>query len=169
MSEQDRIFLKNFALVLAGLMVFTLVIIVIAWNLNDLANRPPDPSRDAIIAQRVAPVGDVYTGGDDPSARPQPLAAAPPPPKAPFGGSLDGGLIYAEVCAACHTQGVAGAPRLVASAWEERLAKGTDTLVRHAIEGYQGSAGYMPPRGGRTDLTDAQVRASVEWMIDRLE
>jgi cytochrome c5 len=43
-----------------------------------------------------------------------------------------------------------------------------DTLVRHAIEGFQGQAGYMPPRGGNSTLTDQQVRDAVQYMVDQL-
>ncbi|MEM6576462.1 MAG: c-type cytochrome, partial [Pseudomonadota bacterium] len=78
-------------------------------------------------------------------------------------------LIYNNVCAACHTSGVAGSPKLESAAWEPRLAQGMDTLVQHAIEGYQGDAGLMPARGGRMDLSDEQVRVTVQWMVDQLQ
>jgi cytochrome c5 len=41
-----------------------------------------------------------------------------------------------------------------------------DTLVEHAINGYQGSAGYMPPKGGRADLSDDAIKAAVEYMAE---
>ena len=44
-----------------------------------------------------------------------------------------------------------------------------DTLHKHAIEGYTGSAGLMPAKGGNPALTDEQVIASVDWMIDNLK
>ena len=53
-------------------------------------------------------------------------------------------------CMACHGAGVAGAPKIGdAAAWGPRIAKGADTLHKHAIEGFQGQAGFMPPKGGR--------------------
>ena len=38
-------------------------------------------------------------------------------------------------------------------------------LKDHAINGYQGSAGYMPAKGGRTDLSDEEVANAVDYMI----
>ncbi len=46
-----------------------------------------------------------------------------------------------------------------------RSHKVADTLHKHAIEGYQGKAGYMPPKGGRTDLSDQSVMNAVEHMV----
>ncbi len=170
MSEQDRIFMRNFALVLSGLVVFTLVIIVLAWNLNDLANRPPDESREARLEERLAPVGEVFAGADAQAAIAQATQAAQAAePAVAFDGSLDGAMIYEQVCATCHTAGIAGAPKLEQAAWDARIAQGMETLVTHAVQGYQGNAGYMPARGGRVDLSDEQVQVSVQWMVDNLQ
>lgn len=66
----------------------------------------------------------------------------------------------------CHEAGVAFAPKVGdAAAWAPRIAQGTETLNKHAIEGFQGKAGYMPPKGGRTDLTDQSVINAVEYMV----
>ena len=82
-----------------------------------------------------------------------------------FGGSMDGEMIYNSACQACHMSGAAGAPLLVAAQWEDRLDKGKDTLVSHAINGFNA----MPAKGGRPDLSDEQVRASVEYMLAEIE
>jgi cytochrome c5 len=61
---------------------------------------------------------------------------------------------------------VAGAPKTGdKAAWAGRLAQGVDVLNKHAIEGFQGKAGFMPPKGGRTDLTDQSVINAVEFMV----
>ena len=52
-----------------------------------------------------------------------------------------------------------------AAQWVERIAQGQDTLKQHAIEGFTGSAGYMPPKGGRLDLSDAEIESAVEFMV----
>lgn len=83
---------------------------------------------------------------------------------------IDGEAVYRTACTVCHGAGIAGAPKTgEASAWEARLEQGMDTLVKHAIEGFQGDAGVMPPRGGRSDLSDEQVQAAVQYMVDTLE
>jgi cytochrome c5 len=48
-----------------------------------------------------------------------------------------------------------------------RASKGKDTLYKHAIEGFTGSAGVMPAKGGNAALTDEQVKAAVDWMLDQ--
>jgi len=44
-------------------------------------------------------------------------------------------------------------------------SQGLDELVTKAIEGFTGSTGVMPPKGGNPALTDEQVKATVEWMV----
>ena len=74
---------------------------------------------------------------------------------------------YARACAACHGQGIAGAPKAGdKAAWAARIAKGNDTLYKHAIEGYQGEAGLMPAKGGRPDISDDLIRAAVDHMVE---
>ena len=69
---------------------------------------------------------------------------------------------YRTACAACHMSGAAGAPKTGdKAAWKARIAAGMDTLVTNAIKG----KGAMPPKGGRPNLTDAQVKAVVAYMV----
>jgi len=69
---------------------------------------------------------------------------------------------YRTACMACHASGAAGAPKTGdKAAWKARIAQGMDTLVKHAIDG----KGAMPPKGGRSNLTDAQIKAAVEYMV----
>ena len=74
-------------------------------------------------------------------------------------------MIYQNLCGACHTGGVGGAPMLTAAGMGARASKGADTLHKHAIEGFTGDAGIMPARGGNAGLTDEQVIATVDWML----
>lgn len=71
---------------------------------------------------------------------------------------------YDASCKACHGSGIAGAPKVGDRAvWAPRLAQGQNVLVKHAINGVQGSSGVMPPRGGTT-ATDAEITAAVAYM-----
>ncbi|MGD8925376.1 MAG: c-type cytochrome [Thioalkalispiraceae bacterium] len=73
---------------------------------------------------------------------------------------------YKTACFACHGTGAAGAPKLGdKAAWKDRIAKGTETLHKHALEGFKGKKGVMPPKGGRADLKDADVKAAVDYMV----
>ena len=70
--------------------------------------------------------------------------------------------IYQSKCFACHGTGAAGAPVLgKADAWAPRIDKGMDTLVKHAVEGFNA----MPPMGTCMDCSEAEIRAVVEHMV----
>lgn len=71
--------------------------------------------------------------------------------------------IYNKSCKACH--GFGPGPKLGNKAdWKDRIAKGMPTLVENAIKG---TAKGMPPKGGNTSLTDAQIKSTVEYMVEK--
>ncbi|MGY6587957.1 MAG: c-type cytochrome [Wenzhouxiangella sp.] len=165
-AEQDRQFIKQFSMVLVGLVFFTGIIIVVAMSIHGQLELSDNPARDIARAERLAPVGGVFAGETGRAAAAAAAAeAAAAAPQIAFDGSLDGGLIYERACASCHEVGAAGAPLMVASAWGDRLDKGMDELVANAINGI----GAMPPRGGRRDLSDEQIEVSVAYMLDMLD
>jgi hypothetical protein len=76
----------------------------------------------------------------------------------------DGEAIYRKACSHCHDEGAVGSPRLGnQSFWKKRVQQGRRTLYRHAIEGFRN----MPPRGGVAALTDEEVKAAVDYTIDK--
>ena len=83
---------------------------------------------------------------------------------------LSGPQVYNAVCIACHAPpGVGGAPALGDDdAWAARIAQGMDTLIDHALHGFSGSAGIMPRKGGRVDLSDEEIIAAIEYMIEQV-
>jgi cytochrome c5 len=84
--------------------------------------------------------------------------------QAPGGGSETGKNLYNQTCAACHGAGIAGAPKFGdKAAWAPRIAQGNATLYDHALKGFQGKAGMMPPKGGST-APDGDVKAAVDYM-----
>ena len=169
MSEQaDRIFLKRFSLIITGLVIFAVLIVFVAIKMNAELAVSETPTREVSKLDRIKPVFDVYagdTGRAAAQAAAEEAAASGGGQQVAFDGSTDGEMIYNNVCQACHVSGAAGAPQLVAAQWEDRLQQGEDTLVQHAINGI----GAMPAKGGRSDLTDEQVRASVEYMLDQVQ
>ncbi len=73
---------------------------------------------------------------------------------------------YNSYCSACHNLGVAGAPRITdREAWKPRLAQGKKVLYDHAINGFVGKTGSMPPKGGFVGLSDEQVEDVVDYII----
>ena len=73
---------------------------------------------------------------------------------------------YIKACALCHDQGVAGAPKIDdKEKWLTRLNQGIEQLYSHANKGFQGSSGFMPAKGGQSQLTDKQVNDAVEYIL----
>ena len=84
-------------------------------------------------------------------------------------GNLTGEQVYGQVCKTCHDAGLAGAPKSGDKAqWTARIAEGEKTLVQHAVAGFQGKAGVMPPKGGNTDLTDDEVHRAVVYLANQV-
>ena len=164
-AEHDKKFFNTFMLVLgililiaAGLYVLSRVIAARTQEQHVLT----DPAVRAAVAQRIAPAGKIAIAGEDNSA----LAPQQPAATAPAA-ELGGEEVYNVACLACHGAGVAGAPKYGdKGAWAARIAQGMATLDKHAIEGYQGPAGFMPAKGGRTDLSDQSIINAVEYMVN---
>ncbi|HYD78123.1 c-type cytochrome [Ramlibacter sp.] len=96
-----------------------------------------------------------------PAATPAAAPAAAPAANAELGKS-----VYNKTCALCHAANVAGAPKPGDKAdWGPRIAQGNEVLYKHAIEGYTGSKGQMPAKGGNSGLSDDEVKAGVDYMV----
>jgi cytochrome c5 len=169
-QKTDLVFLKHFAQVIAGLFALMVVLIIGAWVIYDRQGFHEDnPAKAAEVSRRIAPVADAYSGDTGRAAilAAEAAAKAAATASVAFDGALDAELIYKNVCAACHDTGAGGAPKSDKAAWAPRIAQGLDILVKHAVEGFQGAGGIMPAKGGRADLTDEQVKITVEYMVDK--
>lgn len=172
MQKTDLVFLKNFALLIVALFVVMLILIALGWGIFAREGFHADnAAKVAEISARIAPIGGVYAGDTGRSAmvEAQRAAQAALAATVAFDGALDGALIYQRVCGACHLTGAGGAPAPNATAWAPRRAKGVETLVTNAIQGFRGDAGLMPAKGGRPDLSDEQVKVTVEYMLAKYQ
>ena len=163
-ASHDRKFFDTFMLVLGILLGITIALIILARIIADntsAVNKQDDPVYRQEIAARISPVAKVAVAGQDNSA----LAPEAPAP-AVAAQDLPGETVYNQACVACHGAGIAGAPKMGDKvAWAPRIAQGGDTLHTHALQGFQGKSGYMPPKGGRTDLSDQSVINAVDYIV----
>ena len=166
--SRDQQFFDNYSLVIGVLGAIALAILVLAMKMSDLTQgvytRYTAEYR-AAVEERIKPVGQIYLPGDELQASaPVVEILAEPEPVATV---KSGPEVYNSACLACHGAGVAGAPILGnQEQWAPRIAQGLEVLKEHAINGYSGAAGYMPAKGGRMDLSDDEVDAAVEYMVN---
>lgn|SRR5690554_6317359 len=107
------------------------------------------------IRARIQPVGEVCVQGDE-------CGDAAAAPSSASSGPRSGSEVYDAVCMACHTTGAAGAPVIGdADAWAPRLDKGMETLMDHAINGFNA----MPAKGGCASCSDEEIEAAMEHIV----
>jgi cytochrome c5 len=121
-----------------------------------MANRSGAKFKDPV----PTPASNATSAGAPATAQPgTPVAAA----SAVSAGKPDGAKIYTTVCSMCHATGLAGAPKYGdKAAWKPRIAQGLPTLHDHAVKGIR----TMPAKGGSTALSDADVGAAVDYMVN---
>lgn len=119
----------------------------------------PESMAAEVVEERIKPVAEVNVGEP-------PVVEAPAIEEAPASTGGRGETIVTQVCSACHGAGLMGSPKLGnASDWAPRIEKGIDTLYSSALNGFN----MMPARGGRTDLSDDDVKAAVDYMVSRAQ
>lgn len=75
-----------------------------------------------------------------------------------------GQQVFESTCTACHTAGVAGAPKIGDSAaWAPFVKTGYEEMVKNAIHG----VGAMPPKGGNPSLSDFEVARAVVYIANK--
>ena len=171
MRQHDQQFFDTFMLVigiLAGVAV-GLFFLVRAISIDTQGRYIiDDPTVQAAIDERIKPVGRVLLMGDAELAAAAAAAVAAPKPVATV---MTGPQVYNAACIVCHQPGATtGAPTVGdAAAWAPRIAQGKDTLYMHALQGYQGEKGFMPPKGGRVDLSDDEIKAAVDYLVEQVQ
>ena len=139
-------------LIIVVALAFIVPIVIIGLLSQLFTSMPTDTSGgEQRVLERIKPVGTIVMAD----------ASAPH-------GNLSGEQVYGQVCKTCHDAGLAGAPKTGdKAAWTPRIAEGEKTLVTHAIAGFQGKMGVMPPKGGNTDLTDDEVHRAVVYIANQ--
>lgn len=168
MRDQDQTFFDSFMLVI-GILIGVAVGIFFFARATAIDTQgkyiAADPRVQAAVAERIKPVAHVLLAGDAELAAAAAAASTPKPAAAP----LTGPQVYNAACIACHAPpGLNGAPPMGdAAAWAPRIAQGIDTLHQHALTGFQGKNGFMPQKGGRVDLSDAEITGAVDYLVEQ--
>ena len=153
-DDQHSSFIKTpqqlITVVVLAFLVPVIGIILIVQLVMSGQHADPAAMTPEAVAARIQPVGHVEFGS------------------AGGGGGAAGGRsgeeVVKTVCATCHQAGVAGAPKIGdKSAWAPRIKQGFQALLQSALKGKNA----MPPKGGNASLSDAQVRAAVEFMVSQ--
>lgn len=108
-------------------------------------------NQHALVAERIAPHGNLMMAGQ----------AAVVASAAGTGRSAES--IYSVSCAACHNNGVAGAPKMGdAGAWANRLQQGIETVYANAINGIRA----MPAMGTCMDCSEDDIKVTIDYILD---
>jgi cytochrome c5 len=162
-ASHDRKFFDTFLLILGILVGIAIALVVLARFIaanTSVAERQDDPVYEQQVEARIHPFARDAVAGEDNADLAVPTAE---PTTAT---DLPAETVFNQACAACHGAGIAGAPKFGdKAAWAPRIAQGKETLYQHALHGFQGKSGFMPPKGGRADFTDQSVMNGVDYMV----
>ena len=166
LSNQDTHFFNNFSVVIGILVTVAIMLIVLARcvaSRTQVEHVKTEPRLMQEVDARIQPFARVAVAGQDNSSMKIAEQAGGAPAAA--GAPASGAELYAGTCSACHGLGIAGAPKFGDhAAWAARVAQGKAMLYKHALEGFTGKSGVMPPKGGRTDLPDDLIKQAVDHM-----
>ena len=152
--------------VLAFIIPVAAIFAIIHFVLSDSKSRANPAMSDKAVAERIKPVGSVpdVEKGSSPLL-PAPVAssaATAPGSDTTTAPAASGKAVFDANCQACHATGVAGAPKLGdKAAWAPRIGSGAAALQTSALKGKNA----MPPKGGNLSLSDADVKAAVDYMV----
>jgi cytochrome c551/c552 len=154
MSDEHSSFIKTpkqLAIVVVAAFAVPIILVGLLSQLVTGVKPPGNMESDPQLASRIKPFGEVTIAD----------ASAPK-------GNLTGEQVFQAVCKTCHEPGIAGAPKVGdKAAWAVPIKKGYETLLQHAIKGFQEAGKVMPPKGGNPDLADVEVERAVVYMANR--
>jgi len=139
-------------LIVTVVLAFLVPIIVIVMLVNlvsysDVTGSGSSAQTNEAIASRIKPVADFKLVD----------ANAPKVFKT-------GQQVFETTCTACHTAGVAGAPKFGdKAAWAPFIKTGYDAMVKVALHG----KGAMPAKGGNPSLSDYEVERALVYMANK--
>jgi len=174
-QEQDKIFFKNFSLtlVLIAVMMIAFYFAASAAVESKFGLAAKDTvSTNTNVAELTKPVGQVAIAGDESEIIFEQDTVVADAADVVNTTSVDGESVYNGLCVNCH--GIAALAAMIpqtgdAAVWGSRIEKGADALYENAINGYTGELGMMPAKGGNPALSDDEVKAAVDYIINQVK
>ena len=165
-QEKDKVFFRNFSLIVGVLAVMMIIFITAARFIgeDETANAK---QKAAAAAKLTAPMGEVTITGEEGKAPGTGATAAPAAPATTAAAGPDGKKVFDGLCTSCHSVPGIGAPVFGnKDDWAPRIAQGKETLYKHALNGFTGPSGFMmPAKGGNPALSDDEIKAAVDYMV----
>ena len=163
-AEHDRKFFDTFMLILGILAAVTIGLIVLAGIISDRTVEAV-PRGGPAQARRPSRASRRSRGSPSP-ARTTRRWHRPPPPRRPRPSTCRAKRSTSRSArSAMAPPSRARRRRATRPRGRRASRRACDTLNKHALEGFQGKAGYMPPKGGRTDLSDQSVMNAVDYLV----
>ena len=138
----------SLSVILARVIVAVLFLYFLVKLITSGTKLDPDEASDLAVNNRIQSVGLVkVSDGIEPGTR-------------------TGEQVFTKTCNQCHAvnASIANSPKLGNNAdWAPRIAKGFDTLMEHAINGFN----KMPARGGASNLTDDEIARAIAYMANQ--
>ncbi len=174
-QEQDKIFFRNFSLTLAFIaaMMIAFYFAASAAVESKFGLAAEDiTATDTNVAELTKPVGQVAIAEEKSENSVEQNIVVADATAAEDSNGGDGESVYNGLCVNCH--GIAALAAMIpqagdAAAWRARIEKGVDVLYGNAINGYTGELGMMPAKGGNPALSDDEVKAAVDYIINQVK
>ena len=164
-SEENvfMIYVKLMSFLMALALIVLWILIILSSFFASFGASDQDSQNRAAVLQRLQAVEVVVVKGEAKQVE----GAAPAAEKAAApetAGEIDAKAIVTATCFACHSIGLLESPKIGdKAAWDKRIEAngGLDGLVASSIKG----KGAMPPKGGNASLSDAEIKAAIEFMM----
>lgn len=161
MDQQDKALVTIMSAVIGILVLIAITIFVVANVVVDTDVSADDDFRQQQAAKALQKPGRVVVAGTA-AAEQEMQQQNTVTTVAAADDALDGEGLYQQVCAACHANGLLNAPKTGDKvAWEPRYQKGMDTLVKHAVNGFN----QMPAQGAAPGATEDNIRQAISYML----
>lgn len=173
MNQEQRTVINT--LFIIGLVI--VIILAFFYTLHfSKVNKIANTGQTSTVAERTAPEGKVRIAGQTDSVADAAEPATTPAPTETTVAIITedtGKRVYNSLCFTCHGSesgagGLPGIPHLGdTEAWADKIAQGKALLYERALNGFTGASGIpMAPKGGNPNLSDDEVRAAVDFIIE---